>query len=465
MGSRNVDTLSAGTKLDIPETTDPAGPAPTPSQNLFVVGFNEFHRPLLESVTETQGCNFHPLLKQEELLSSERIPIGQLVREAHRRLDEFDGSVDGVCTYWDFPASCIVSILAEERGLPQVPLEAILRCEHKYWSRVEQQKVIPNQVPRFVAVDPFDESVAEQIDLDFPFWLKPVKSFNSYLGFYIGGPEDLEHAIGRIRAEIRHLAEAFNDVLAHVEMPPEIAAVDGWHCIAEEIVSGGRQCTLEGYEFAGEIHIYGVIDSHRHPGKSTFSHYQYPSTLPERVQQQMTQISTAVMTQIGYTGGAFNIEFFWDEDTDRLWLLEINTRVSQSHSELFASVDGQANHAIPVALAMGKRPHFESRQGEYPCAAKFYLRAFSDGVVEHVADPERIERIPLEVPGTRVELQVEPGDRLSAKGHQESYSYELAWVYVAGETEQDLQHKFDAVVDRLDIRIEELGLSGQKVIP
>ncbi|MBW3590953.1 MAG: D-alanine--D-alanine ligase, partial [Actinobacteria bacterium] len=277
MTSRNVDTLTHEERLDIPERDQPVSPAPTPGENLFVIGFNEFHRPLLEAVTETQGCNFHPLLRQEELLNSERIPIRQLVQEAHRRLDEFEGSVDGVCTYWDFPASCIVSIVAEERGLPHVPIEAILRCEHKYWSRVEQQKVIPNHVPRFVAVDPFAEP--EQIELDFPFWLKPVKSFNSYLGFYIGGPEDLEYAIGRIRAEIGHLAEAFNDVLAHVDMPPEIAAVDGWHCIAEEIVSGGRQCTIEGYEYAGEMHFLGVIDSHRHPGKSTFSHYQYPSTL------------------------------------------------------------------------------------------------------------------------------------------------------------------------------------------
>lgn len=454
MTARGVDTLPTKKRLDTPEPTEPAEPVPTEGQNLFVVGFNEFHRPLLEAVTEARGCNFHPLLKQEELLNSERIPVQQLVAEAHRRLDTFEGSVDGVCTYWDFPASCIVSILAAQRGLPHVPLEAILRCEHKYWSRVEQRKVVPGHIPRFVAVHPFDDPVADQIDLEFPFWLKPVKSFNSYLGFYVGGPEDLEHAIGRIRAEIRHLAEAFNDVLAYVEMPPEIAEVNGWYCIAEEIVSGGRQCTVEGYEFAGDIHLYGVIDSHRHPGLSTFSHYQYPSTLPERVQQKMGEITTAVMTQFDYKGGAFNIEFFWDEDTDRLWLLEVNTRVSQSHSELFARVDGQANHAIPVGLALGERPQFEQRQGEYPCAAKFYLRAFDDGVVKQVAGPEQIERIPLEVPGARVELQVAPGDRLSAMDHQESYSYELAWIYAAGETEQDILRIFHEVVDRLDIRFE-----------
>ncbi len=120
-----------------------------------------------------------------------------------------------------------------------------------------------------------------------------------------------------------------------------------------------------------------------------------------------------------------------------------------------SSVDGQANHAIPVGLALGKKPHFESRQGEFSNAAKFYLRAFADGVVEHIADREQIERIPLEVPGTRVELQVEPGTRLSESGHQESYSYELAWIYAAGETEAEMQEKFFEVVDRLDIRIDE----------
>ncbi|MEX2586874.1 MAG: ATP-grasp domain-containing protein [Actinomycetota bacterium] len=456
MAKPDVDALPPEEKLDIPEMVDSEGPSPTPTKNLFVVGFNEFHRPLLEAVTQAQGSTFHPLLEHADLLNPRHVPVLRLLDQGHRQLDAFDGSVDGICTYWDFPSSCIAPILAADRGLPHVPLEAILRCEHKYWSRLEQQKAIPDQVPRFKAVDPFDDSSVRQIDLEFPFWLKPVKSFNSYLGFYIGGPEDLNHAIGRIRAGIHHLAEAFNEVLERVEVPPEIDAVDGWHCIAEEIIPGGRQCTAEGYGHEGEIYVYGIVDSRKYPGKHAFSHYEYPSTLPERIQERITRTTAAVMKQIGYDGGVFNIEFFWDEDTDRLWLLEINTRVSQSHSELFASVDGQANHAVTVGLALGKTPRFEQRQGKFPCAAKFFLRAFSDGVVEHVADPERIERIPLEVPGTRVELQVGPGDRLSTKPHQESYSYELAWIYAAGETESEILQKIDAVVESLDIRIEEL---------
>ncbi|MBW3591484.1 MAG: ATP-grasp domain-containing protein [Actinobacteria bacterium] len=455
MSSRDVDTLPAEEKLDFSEMVDSAGPTPATSHNLFVVGFSEFHRPLLEAVTEAQGCTFHPLLEEEELLNPRHVPVRELLDQGHRQLDAFDGSVDGICTYWDFPSSCIAPILAADRGLPHVPLDAILRCEHKYWSRLEQQKIVPEQVPGFNAVNPFDESPGEQINFDYPFWLKPVKSFNAYLGFYIGGPEDLEHAIGRIRAGIHHLANAFNDVLERVEMPPEMEGIDGWHCIAEEIIPGGRQCTVEGYGHEGDIYVYGIVDSRKYPGKHAFSHYEYPSMLPERVQERITETTAKVMGHIGYYGGAFNIEFFWDEKTDRLWLLEINTRVSQSHSELFASVDGQANHAVTVGLALGKKPRFESRQGKFPCAAKFFLRAFSDGVVEHVADPERIEQIPLEVPGTRVELQVKPGDRLSEMPHQESYSYELAWIYAAGESESEILEKIDAVVDRLDIRIDE----------
>ena len=59
------------------------------------------------------------------------------------------------------------------------------------------------------------------------------------------------------------------------------------------------------------------------------------------------------MTRIGYDGTRFNVEYFWDAERDALTLLEINPRHSQSHAELFAWVDGVANHHHMIELRWG----------------------------------------------------------------------------------------------------------------
>ena len=421
---------------------------------VFIVGLDDFHLPLLEALPVARECRFHPLLTKADLRDAARISLTELLDRARRQMDAFGGSVDAVCTYWDFPASCLAPILAAERGLPTPPLDAVVRCEHKYWSRVEQQRVVPDCVPRFCAVDPFAPDAADRIDLDFPFWLKPVKSFNSYLGFRIDDRAGLMRALSRTRDEIHRIARPFDRVLERVDLPPEIADVGGSHCIAEAIISKGRQCTVEGYGFEGEIHLFGTIDSHRFAGRSTFSGYEYPSTLPEEVTRRMAEITEAVMRRIGYDGGAFNVEFFWDEEQDHLWLLEINSRVSQSHSALFASVDGQANHAVTIDLALGRTPHFPHRGGPFPRAAKFFVRTFQDGVLERVPTADEIARIEGDFPGSRIKLLLPAGVRLSDTPHQESYSYELAWVYTAGRTGEELARNFERIEERLNLHVE-----------
>ena len=64
----------------------------------------------------------------------------------------FDGRIDAIVGYWDFPVSTLVPILGERYGIRSTSLESVVKCEHKYWSRLEQQKVIDRH-PRFGRVD------------------------------------------------------------------------------------------------------------------------------------------------------------------------------------------------------------------------------------------------------------------------------------------------------------------------
>jgi biotin carboxylase len=420
------------------------------AKNIFVVGMDDFNHRQLTDLRHAQDYIFHSLGSHQEIKSQERFDIAGYLERAAAVLAMFDGRVDAIVGFWDFPVSTMLPILRRQAGLPGPTLEAVLKCEHKYWSRIVQQAVVPETVPSFCAVDPFAEDAVARCPLDYPFWLKPVKSASSHLGFRVHNEKEFRRSLAAIRAGIDHFAVPFNHILDMAELPPEIALVDGRHCIAESIISSGRQCTLEGYVLDGEVQIYGVVDSVREGRhRSSFARYQYPSILPRPVQQRMVDAATRVLRHIGYDHSPFNAEFYWDSRHRRIRLLEINTRISKSHTPLFKLVDGEYNHAVMIDVALGQRPDFPRRAGRYRVAAKFMLRRTRDGVARSVPGLQQIEAVRRRFPGTEIQLAVNPGMRLSELREQDSYSYEVAVIFMGAASQTELLANYRQVVEML----------------
>jgi hypothetical protein len=150
--------------------------------NVFVLGLDKHNELILRNLPNVEKYRFHALLSMEEMRSGEEIALWDLLDKAVRQLDSFEGSVDAIIGFWDFPVSIMVPILCQQiDGLRCASLEAVVKCEHKYWSRLEQQKVIA-EYPRFGLVDP-ERDTAPPPGMSYPMWIKPVKSFSSYLTF------------------------------------------------------------------------------------------------------------------------------------------------------------------------------------------------------------------------------------------------------------------------------------------
>ena len=432
----------------------PTGPAPVSSRfNIVVVGLDDFHLSQLQALPDAANYVFHPLFTRDELKNAAGFPVRRLLEEGSRQLRAFPERVDAVVGYWDFPVSTTLPLLRAVVGLPGPTLEAMLKCEHKYWSRSEQARVVPEHIPEFGALDPFAEDPLSQLTLAFPFWMKPVKALLSHLGFLIEDEASFWLAIEQTRAGIRRFGDPFNLILDRADLPKEISAVDGNHCIVESLISAGRQCTLEGYAFRGDVRVYGVVDSQREgTAGSSFSSYEYPSTLPESVQQRMVEIAIRVIRQIGYDDAPFNIEFYWEEPTDHIWLLEINCRISKSHAPLFHLVDGCYHHQVMIDLGLGRRPTMPFREGRFDFAAKFMLRKFEDALVIRTPSRREIETVEAEIPGVLIETLVREGTRLSRLPDQDSYSYEVAVIFVGGENHADVRAKYEQALNRLPLR-------------
>lgn len=428
-------------------------------KNVFVMGLNDFNRALLHTIDGAEQYAFHTLLENAVVEEPAVYRVREPLERARAQLRAFPGSIDAIIGYIDMPVGFMVPILCREFGLPTASLESVLKCQHKYWSRLEQSRVVPQHIPRYSLVDPFADDPLAQVDLDYPFWLKPVKSAGSYLGFRIHSRREFTNRVQDIRDNIRRLSEPFNHILGYAELPNEIVGVDFSFCIAEQLV-GGRQCTLEGYVFEGEFHVFGVVDSIRHANHSTFARYEYPSKLPQRVIGRMVNITQQFLEYIAFDNSTFNVEFFWDQRNDRIWLLEVNTRISQAHSYLFAMVDGASNHQTMVEVGLGKRPNMPYRHGRYRYAAKFFYRKFEDAIVERAPGPEDIQRIQRQVPDTIIKVNVSEGMKLWHLREQDSYSYDIAWIFVGGNTRRELQARYRECVAGLNFRF--FNLPGER---
>ncbi len=421
-------------------------------KNIFVIGMDEANLRVLREVPHAEDYAFHPLLDVEELQVGE-VSVPDLLEKARAQLDAFDGSIDAVVGYWDFPVSTIVPILAGQYGLRSSSLESIVKCEHKYWSRLEQQKVIKEH-PRFDLVSLVEDDPRPPEGMSFPMWLKPVKSFSSELAFGVDDKKEFTEAVDKIREGISRVGRPFEFILEQLDLPREIEEAGGQACLAEESLTG-VQAAVEGYVFEGKVTVYGALDSINYPDSSSFMRHQYPSALPEPVQLRLKDVSKRVIEQVGIDNATFSIEYFYDAQTDAINLLEINPRHSQSHAELFEYVDGVSNHHCMVSLALGEDPNLLPKHGKYAVAAKWYHRWFADGIVRRVPTPEEIAQVEHDIPGVKIEVVPEQGQLLSDSPGQDSYSYELAHLFVGADSEDEMREKHDRALAALRFEVED----------
>ncbi len=360
----------------------------------------------------------------------------------------------GVIAFDDYPGSLLAVAIAETLGLPGPSLTSALICHHKAWSRVCQRAAAPEAVPRFQVIDPRRDYRPRDLELPFPFWLKPVKASMSYLGQRIDSVADLARACATARRELPRYTRAFDDLVryARPRAPAGIAEVSGDWLVAEEML-GGRQCTLEGVIRGGRMTCVGVVDSIRLPNRVSFARFQYPTRLAKTVQIEMARIAESVLHRIGLDDSLFNIEFFHDPRRGSPKIIEINPRFSPQFSDLYEKVDGTLTHQYVVEMAAGLPVALTRRQGCYRMAASFVLRTTRDSIVRRLPSKAEIARLCVAMPGAHVDTLGAVGERLSDRV-QDMYSFRYGLVHLGGNSSTELQADFRRARRMLPFELE-----------
>ncbi|MBI5051595.1 ATP-grasp domain-containing protein [Candidatus Micrarchaeota archaeon] len=348
---------------------------------------------------------------------------------------EFSGQgIDGVLATDDYPGCIIASIIAKKLNLPAPEVEKILLCQHKYYSRIEQRKIVPEAVPNFELID---ADSGQKQELEFPFFVKPVKSFFSVLAQKVEDAGELRRISRMARGHINDFVRPFNQLLGEFGN----FELNANYLIAEELLEG-KQVTVEGFVHRGKVTIMGVVDSVMFPGTICFKQFDYPSKLPKEVQTRMELVAEKVMRGIGFDNGIFNIEMIYEPEKDRVHIVEINPRMASQFADLFEKVDGVNTYQIQVALSLGEEPHFERGKGRCKFAGSFVFRRFKDAMVEKAPGKEEIKRVHTQFPDARVEIFGTPGKRLS-EDLQDGKSYRYRLVNLGGNGQKELINKYE----------------------
>jgi biotin carboxylase len=369
--------------------------------------------------------------------------------EIDRILESIDGiEIAGVISSDDYPGSALAAAVAERLGLPAPDPEIMLTCQHKYLSRVAQERLVPDAVPPFALIDVANGTSLPPA-LAFPIFVKPVKSFFSIGAEKVSSPAELAARLPRWK-ELDQFFLPLDKMLARYAG----TSIGTRRLIAEGLLKG-EQVTVEGYAYGGKANIIGVVDSIMFPGTLAFSRFDYPSALPQSVQARMAEIATTVMEGLGFDNGLFNIEMMYDRETGRVAIIEINPRMASQFADLYEKVDGTSSYEVLVSIAQGFEPTFSRRQGRYRFAASCVLRSFADYSVEAAPSEEYLQRLARLYPDIRVEVHATPGRKLSDE-LQDGQSYRYGIVNLGGRDRAEVLQTFEACREKLGIVLRPL---------
>jgi len=423
-------------------------------RTVLTVGVTDHDAHWLGEVHHPLRFRYRPVGEFAQADNPELCRPRSFVQEAVAEVRRSGEQVHGVVAFDDYPATLLAAAIAEKLGLSGPSLASMVICNNKAWSRVLQKASVPNAVPRFQIIDPHRTLRPGDLQLEFPFWLKPVKSSMSYLGFRIASFAEFERAVALSRAGLPAYTAAFQEFMdmTRPPLPGEVANVGADWLIAEELLSG-RQCTLDGLMSGGELTLIGVVDSIRLPNRVSFARFDYPSRLPRATQERMAEVARRALRRIGFDNGLFNIEFFVDERREEPKIIEINPRFSPQFSDLFHKVDGTLTHQYVVEMAAGERPTVQRRRGAHRRAASCVLRVARDHLVARAPSARDIARLQSAIPDTHVYVTTEAGKRLSESA-QDSYTFRYGLIHLGARDRRDLRRKLAKAKKLLGYRLK-----------
>jgi hypothetical protein len=372
--------------------------------------------------------------------SNAQLATFDVFRFVNRLLERFRHErLDGVFSNNEYFGALIAAVVAERLGLPGNDPRVVITAQHKVYARRAFARIAPESAARFAAF-PYGIRDRGELDFELPCFVKPVRATFSVLARRIDRFEELRRHLTFWPFEkwvIQRIVKPFNDLMRwYTDFE-----LDAHHLIAEEILEG-VQVNMDGYVHDGRAHVLGLIDENMYPGTCAFRSFEYPSRLPDEVRARMTALAERLLSGLGYRHGFFNLE------TGRISVIELNPRMASQLSYLYESVDGVRPYEMLLALAAGEAPARAAARPRYGHAASFALRKFDGKPLSAHPSASQIARVRDEYPEAHLMLYLKRGASL-AREMKWMGSYRYAVVNMAARSQQELYARFQSLARRL----------------
>ena len=332
------------------------------------------------------------------------------------------------------------ALLAARLGWPGTPVKAIMACQHKLYARQVLAQVVPEaNVPFQLLQAEYGAPVPE--GLTYPVFVKPVKAAFSVLARQVDSHADLHRHTRfglRERWVIRKLVEPF-ERLTRQHLSPDVPSA---HRLLLETPVQADQFNLDGYVFGGSCRPLGVVDALMYPGTQAFMRFQLPTRLPQAVQDRALDVARRFLQAVGFTHGLFNMEFFYNDATDELKVIEFNPRMASQFSDLYRQVKGVCLHELSLALAQGVDPaSLPQHTPTARAAASFVHRVFDPHIAVTMPTPGQLAAFSTAHPqGMVLPFPKPPGSVTRDFKWLGSYRYGI--VHLAGASHEDMLSRY-----------------------
>jgi biotin carboxylase len=357
-------------------------------------------------------------------------------RQARRALRE---RWQGVLSHHEQFGALAAALVAERTGLRGPKPQAVIACQHKLHARQLLQRVAPEACPWFTGLDAaYGADIPE--GLRYPCFVKPVKAAFSVLARRVDSRDELQRFTRFGRRElwvIRRLVEPFERE-ARKCLPVEAGTAH--RMLLEEPVQG-PQYNLDGWMHNGQLHVLGFADAVMYPGTQAFMRFELPSRLSQRAREHAVDVARRFLGAAGFDQGFFNMEFFHDETTGRLSVIEFNPRLASQFGDLYLRVNGRDPHRMALALATGDDPMAvpvtEPASG---AAASFVYRAFDAARVPAMPSPAQQAALRAQFPDALLYVMPKSGHGL-ARDFKWLGSHRYGILHLGGRDAADLRRR------------------------
>ena len=354
-------------------------------------------------------------------------------------------NIDAVLSSDEYIGAIIAASIAEKLGMPGTDPAAIILAQHKYFSRLVQQEHCHEAS---VGCELISRKITNNFkaQLAYPFFVKPVKGTFSLFAKKVNNINDLRNHM-KFNWYERILLNTITRPFNHLIRDHTNLSENANFFIGEELIEG-VQVTVDGFVSNNEVTICGVVDSIMFPDTNIFERFEYPSKLPAEVQHRLARIVEGLIKGIGFKNAQFNVELFYNENTDQLHIIEINPRLSYQFGDLYENVDGMNTYQILLDLALGNTPQFMKGSGEFNCTASFVLRTFKGKKLKSVPGTGHITDFNNRYHESNIKIYGKRGTKLSSEMRAIG-SYRYGIVNVGAYSLLDLFSIYEDVLDSL----------------